>query len=68
LSVSYEDQRQAGEEKDATILDLQRAAETMRAALKTEKRQVEGELPFLPFTCWLGSFGIRSQLGLCLGF
>jgi chromosome segregation ATPase len=24
LSVSYEDQRQAGEEKDATILDLQR--------------------------------------------
>jgi hypothetical protein len=25
-------------------------------------------LPFLPFTCWLGSFGIRSQLGLRLGF
>jgi hypothetical protein len=26
LSVSYEDQRQAGEENDATILDLQQAA------------------------------------------
>jgi hypothetical protein len=50
------------------ILDLQRAAETMRTALEREKKKVEGELPFLPFTCWLGSFGIRSQLGLCLGF
>jgi uncharacterized membrane protein YkoI len=68
LSVSYEYQCQAGEEKDAMILDLQRAAETMRTALEREKKQVEGELPFLPFTCWLGSFGIRSQLGLCLGF
>jgi hypothetical protein len=38
LSVSYEDQCQAGEKKDATILDLQRAAETARAALKTEKK------------------------------
>jgi hypothetical protein len=38
LSVSYEDQCQAGEEKDATILDLQRVAETARAALKTEKK------------------------------
>jgi hypothetical protein len=61
LSVSYEDQRQAGKEKDATILDLQRAAETTRAALETEKKQVEGKSPFPPFACWLGLFGIRSQ-------
>jgi hypothetical protein len=61
LSVSYKDQRQAGEENDAMILDLQQAVETARATLETEKKQVEGESPFLPFTCWLGSFGIRSQ-------
>jgi hypothetical protein len=48
LSVSYEDQCQAGEEKDSTILDLQQAAEAARAALETEKKQVEGELPFHP--------------------
>jgi hypothetical protein len=66
--VSYEDQRHAGEENDATILDLQRAAETARAALETEKKQVEGELPFLSFACWLYSFGIRSQLSLRLYF
>jgi phosphosulfolactate phosphohydrolase-like enzyme len=40
LSVSYEDQCQAGEEKDAMILDLQRAAETVRTALEREKKQV----------------------------
>jgi hypothetical protein len=68
LSVSYEDQRLPGEENDATILDLQRAAETARAALETEKKQVEGELPFLSFACWLDSFGIRSQLSLRLYF
>jgi methyl-accepting chemotaxis protein len=38
LSVSYEDQCQDGEEKDAAILDLQRAAESARAALETEKK------------------------------
>jgi hypothetical protein len=42
LSVSYEDQRQAIEEKEATILDLQQVAEAARAALETEKKQVEG--------------------------
>jgi hypothetical protein len=68
LSVSYEDQRQASEEKDASILELQQAAEAVRAALETEKKQVKGESPFPPFTCWLDSFGIRSQLDLCLGF
>jgi hypothetical protein len=68
LSVSYEDQRQAGEKKDATILDLQRAAETTRPSLETEKKQVEGESSFLSLIWWLGSFGIRSQLHLCFGF
>jgi hypothetical protein len=57
LSVSYEDQRQAGEEKDATILDLQRAAETTCAALETERRQVEGESFFPLLVCWPNSFG-----------
>jgi hypothetical protein len=38
LSVSYEDQCQAGEEKDAMILDLQRAAETVHTALERERR------------------------------
>jgi hypothetical protein len=68
LSVSYEDQRQVGEEKDASILELQQAAEDARAALETEKKQVQGELPFLPLTCWLDSFGIRSRSDLCHGF
>jgi hypothetical protein len=36
--VSYENLHQAGEEKDAVILDLQRAAETARAALEMEKK------------------------------
>jgi hypothetical protein len=38
LSVSYEDQCQAGEEKEATILDLQQEAETVRTTLETEKK------------------------------
>jgi hypothetical protein len=61
LSVSYEDQRQAGEEKVVMILNLQQEAETTHMTLKTEKKQVEGELPFLPFACRPGLFGIRSQ-------
>jgi hypothetical protein len=40
LSISYEDQRQVSEEKDASILDLQQAAEAARAALEMEKKQV----------------------------
>jgi hypothetical protein len=42
-SVSHENLRQAGEEKDATILDLQQAAETACTTLETEKKHVEGE-------------------------
>jgi hypothetical protein len=49
LSVSYKDQRQAGEEKDVTILDLQQAAETACTALDMEKKQVEGESSFSAF-------------------
>jgi hypothetical protein len=51
LSVSYEDQGQAGKEKEVMILDLQQAAETARVALETEKKQVESESSFLPFIC-----------------
>jgi chromosome segregation ATPase len=49
LSVSYEDQRQARKEKDAMILDLQKAVETTRTTLETEKKQVEGESSFSVF-------------------
>jgi hypothetical protein len=55
LSVSYEDQRQAGEEKDDVILNLQWAVETTRTAPEIEKKQVEGELFFPLFICWPNS-------------
>jgi hypothetical protein len=64
--VSFEDLQQASEEKDAVILELQQAAATMRATLESEKKQVEGELLLLLLTCWLSSFGIRSQLSMFL--
>jgi DNA repair exonuclease SbcCD ATPase subunit len=57
LSVSYEDLRQASEEMDVVIIDLEREAETVRAALETEKKQVEGKLLFPLFACWPNSFG-----------
>jgi hypothetical protein len=43
------------EEKDATILELQQAAETTREALETEKKQVEGKSPLLDssFVAWV---------------
>jgi hypothetical protein len=66
--VSYEELWQAGEEKDVVILELQQIAATTRASLELEKKQVEGELPFLYFTCWLNSFGIRSRFSLYLYF
>jgi hypothetical protein len=47
--VSYEELQQAGEEKDASILELQQPAEAAHAALETEKKQVQGELPFPPW-------------------
>jgi DNA repair exonuclease SbcCD ATPase subunit len=62
LSVSYEDLRQDGEEKDVAILDLQRAAETARVVLETEKKQVEGKLFFPLFACWLSSLGPAPNL------
>jgi hypothetical protein len=47
--VSYEELRQAGEEKDAAILELQQVVETACAALETEKKQVEGKSPLSLF-------------------
>jgi chromosome segregation ATPase len=49
LSVSHEDLRQAVEEQEAMILGLQQVAETVRAALETEKKQVGGESPLFAF-------------------
>jgi hypothetical protein len=51
--VSYEDLWQASKEKDVIILELQQAAATARATLESEKKQVDGELLFLLFACWL---------------
>jgi hypothetical protein len=61
-AVSFEELRNAGKDKDATILKLQRAAETAHAALEKEKKQVEGKSP-LTSPCWsLGFVKIRSRL------
>jgi hypothetical protein len=40
--VSCEELRQASEEQDASILELQQAAEVVRVALETKKKQVQG--------------------------
>jgi hypothetical protein len=40
--MSYEELRQASDEKDAVILELQQVASTARATLESEKKQVEG--------------------------
>jgi hypothetical protein len=37
--VSYEELRQADEEKDAVILELQQTAATARASLESERKQ-----------------------------
>jgi hypothetical protein len=60
--VSYEELRQAGEEKDAMILELWQTTETARAALETEKKQVEGKLLFPLFACWLNLLGFAPNL------
>jgi hypothetical protein len=49
LSVSHKELRQAVEEQEATILGLRQAAETARAVLEMEKKQVEGESPLFAF-------------------
>jgi myosin heavy subunit len=77
LSVSHEDLREAVEEQEGTILVLQQASETTRAALETEKKKVEGEsplsafrlsawfvwdlLPIFVFRLWFS--GLRTTLG-----
>jgi hypothetical protein len=54
--VSYEDLRQASEERDAVILELQQAATTARATLESEKKQVEVScsscLSFFGYVCF----------------
>jgi DNA-directed RNA polymerase subunit F len=68
LSVSYEDQHQTGEEKDATILDLQRGLRPrVRPSRRRRNRSRVCHLSCLSLV-GLGSFGIRSQLGLCFDF
>jgi hypothetical protein len=66
--MSYEELWNASEEKDATILELQQAAKTARAALKTEKKQVEGKSPLLILCLPLGFVEIRSRLTFFLFF
>jgi hypothetical protein len=61
-AVSFEELRNAGEEKDATILELQQAAVTARAALETEKKQVEGKSPISSPCLSLGFVEIHSRL------
>jgi hypothetical protein len=60
--VSYEELHEASEEKDTAILELQQATATARATLESEKKQVEGELFFPLFTCWLNSSGSAPNL------
>jgi predicted nucleic acid-binding Zn-ribbon protein len=50
LSISHKDLRQSLEEQEATIRDLRREAEEARKALDSERKQVEGELCFRPFS------------------
>jgi multidrug resistance efflux pump len=66
--VSYEELRQAGDEKDAAILKLQQAAETARTTLETEKKQVEGKSPLSLFLLLVEFVEIRSRLNLRFRF
>jgi hypothetical protein len=50
LSISQEDLRQSLEEQEATVRDLRREAEEACKSLDSEKKQVEGELRFRPFS------------------
>jgi hypothetical protein len=50
LSISHEDLRQSLEEQEATVRDLRREAEEARKALDLERKQVEGEFHFRPFS------------------
>jgi hypothetical protein len=60
--VSFEELHNTDEEKDATNLELQQAAETARAALETEKKQIKGKLPLSVFRLLLGFVEICSRL------
>jgi hypothetical protein len=50
ISISHEDLRQSLEEQEATVHDLRREAEEARKALDSERKQVDGELRFHPFS------------------
>jgi chromosome segregation ATPase len=50
LSISHEDLRQSLEEQEATVRYLRRDAEEARKGLDSERKQVEGELHFHPFS------------------
>jgi hypothetical protein len=62
MVLTYEDLRQASEEKDIVILELQQVAATAGTTLESEKKQVEGELLFLLFVCWLSLLGSTPNL------
>jgi hypothetical protein len=78
LSILHEDLRQFLEEQEVTVRDLRREAEEARKSLDSEKKQVEGELRFRPFSfidlscsgfapdfCFfvVGFSGLRTALG-----
>jgi hypothetical protein len=44
-AVAFKDLRITTEEKDATILEVRETAETARADVEMEKKQVEGRSP-----------------------
>jgi chromosome segregation ATPase len=50
LNISHEDLRQSLEEQEATVRDLRRDAKEACKALDSERKQVEGELRFCPFS------------------
>jgi hypothetical protein len=50
LSISHEDLHQSLEEQEATVHELWREAEEARKSLDSERKQVEGELRFRPFS------------------
>jgi hypothetical protein len=78
LSISHEDLRPSLKEQEATVHDLRREAEEGRKSVDSERKQVEGELRFCPFSfvdlacsgsapdfCFfvVGFSGLRTALG-----
>jgi hypothetical protein len=59
--VSFEELRNASEEKDSTILELYQAVKTMREDLETEKKQIKGKSPLSILCLSLGLTEIRFR-------